>query len=83
MPKRTPPGQTLKITRAAWYREVVGDPDSPPPARLAGRQEKLLDAMDNGGPDAVRPIVESWGLVWTVGPRGGIRVDVPDPSPES
>ncbi|MGW1980730.1 hypothetical protein [Streptomyces sp. NPDC001889] len=83
MPKRNLPGKSVNITKAAWYQEVVGDPDHPVPARLVGRQQEILDAMDDGGPGALRALVESWGLVWKVGPRGGIRVDIPDPSPES
>ncbi|AZK98782.1 MULTISPECIES: hypothetical protein [Streptomyces] len=82
MPKRNPPGKTVTITKAAWYQEVVGDPDHPVPARLAGRQQQILDAMDNGGPDALRTLVESWGLVWKVGPRGGLTVDVLDAMPD-
>ncbi|MFI1532793.1 hypothetical protein [Streptomyces griseus] len=76
---RKPPGQNVKITKDAWYAEVVGDPaKGPQPERLKGRQLDLLHAMEEGGPDAIRPLVESWGLVWKVGPRGGITVDVPE-----
>ncbi|MGW1902952.1 hypothetical protein ACWCQB_37550 [Streptomyces hirsutus] len=78
MPKtRKPPGENVRITAAAWYAQVVGLPDGPIPPHFTGRQEAMLQAMEAGGPEAVRPIVESWGLVWKVGPRGGITVDVP------
>jgi hypothetical protein len=75
--RKKAPGQNVQITKEAWYAQVVGDPDEPLPADFVGRREALLNAMDQGGPDAVRPLVESWGLVWKVGPRGGITVDVP------
>ncbi|GAA3538803.1 hypothetical protein ACFFSQ_48790 [Dactylosporangium matsuzakiense] len=75
---RKPPGQNVKITAEAWYQEVVGDPDQPPPERLKGRHLALLHAMEQGGPEALRELVESWGLVWKVGPRGGLTVDVPE-----
>ncbi|MEV6536665.1 hypothetical protein AB0M86_45145 [Streptomyces sp. NPDC051639] len=75
---RQKPGSQVRITTAAWYQEVVGDPDQPLPERLDGRQQELLHAMDNGGPQAIRPLIEFWGLVWKVGPRGGLTVDVPD-----
>ncbi|GGQ41504.1 hypothetical protein GCM10010233_66370 [Streptomyces pseudogriseolus] len=75
---RKPPGQNVKITAEAWYQEVVGDPDQPPPERLKGRDLALLHAMEQGGPEALRELVESWGLVWKVGPRGGLTVDVPE-----
>lgn len=78
MPKsRKPPGENIRITTEAWYAQVVGLPDEPIPKHFEGREEAILKAMEDGGPQAVRPVVESWGLVWKVGPRGGITVDVP------
>jgi hypothetical protein len=74
---RKPPGQSVRITAEAWYAAVVGLPDDPMPPHFEGRHEAILDAMEDGGPEAVRPLIESWGLVWKVGPRGGITVDVP------
>ncbi|MEU5840143.1 hypothetical protein ABZ820_41790 [Streptomyces diacarni] len=74
---RKPPGMNVRITAEAWYAQVVGLPGEPTPPHFQGRQEALLEAMEGGGPEAVRPVVESWGLVWKVGPRGGITVDVP------
>ncbi|MCY0923199.1 hypothetical protein OS965_34545 [Streptomyces sp. H27-G5] len=75
---RKPPGQNISVTKAAWYEEIVGNPDEPPPDRLAGRDLRMLEAMEDGGPDAVRALIESWGLVWVVGPRGGLTVDLPE-----
>ncbi|MFE2533743.1 hypothetical protein [Streptomyces sp. NPDC059371] len=63
---------------AAWFQEVVGDPCQLPPERLKGRQLALLHAMENGGPETIRELIESWGLVWKVGQHGGLTVDVPD-----
>ncbi|MFD5552048.1 hypothetical protein ACFWJQ_35605 [Streptomyces goshikiensis] len=81
MPPKTrkPPGQNIKITQEAWYAEVVGDPDKgPKPREFWGRDADILTALETGGHDAVRALIESWGLVWKVGPRGGITVDLPD-----
>lgn len=75
---KNPPGQTVKISTEAWYAEVVGDPDEPMPERLVGRRAEILNAMENGGPEAIRALIESWGLVWKVGPRGGLSVELPD-----
>jgi hypothetical protein len=75
---RKKPGQQIRITTEAWYSAVVGDPEEPPPPHLSGRDQEILRAMEAGGPETVRPLVESWGLVWKVGPRGAITVDVPD-----
>jgi hypothetical protein len=74
---RKPPGQRVNITKAAWYAAVVGDPGQPLPKEFVGRRADLLAAVEQDGPEAVRPLIESWGLVWKVGPRGGITVDVP------
>ena len=74
---RKSPGENVRITAEAWYAQVAGLPDEPVPEHFQGREEALLEAMNAGGPHAVRPLVESWGLVWKVGPRGGITVDVP------
>lgn len=74
---KKPPGENVRITTEAWYAQVVGLPDEPVPDHFRGRQLAILHAMEDGGPEAVRPLVESWGLVWKVGPRGGITVDVP------
>jgi|GEM_PF-2747542 len=73
------PGENVRITTAAWYQAVVGDPDKPTPEHLVGRRGQLLAAMEDGGPDAMRELIQSWGLVWKVGPRGGLTVDVPPP----
>ncbi|MFF4542478.1 hypothetical protein [Streptomyces aureus] len=48
------------------------------PERLKGRQLALLHAMENGGPETIRELIESWGLVWKIGQHGGLTVDVPD-----
>lgn len=72
------PGERLTITTAAWYAAIAGDPDEPLPEAFVGRGEELRHALEKGGPEAARPLVESWGLVWKVGPRGGITVDVPE-----
>ncbi|TKA09090.1 hypothetical protein [Actinacidiphila oryziradicis] len=74
---RKKPGENIRVTPEAWYAEVVGDPEEAPPERLQGRRLALLKAMEAGGNDAVRELVESWGLVGKVGPRGGIRVELP------
>ncbi|MET8832037.1 hypothetical protein ABZX40_40480 [Streptomyces sp. NPDC004610] len=81
---RKPPGQNIKITKEAWYAKVVGDPDQgPKPAEFRGRDAAILTALETGGHDAVRALVESWGLVWKVGSRGGITVDVPHPATDT
>jgi hypothetical protein len=74
---RKKPGENVNITTAAWYAQVVGQPDEPTPEHLRGRNLEILHAMEAGGPDTLRPLIESWGLVWKVGARGGITVDVP------
>lgn len=64
------PGENVRITPAAWEQAVVSVP---------GRRGQLLAAMEDGGPDAIRELILSWGLAWKVGPRGGLTVDVPPP----
>ncbi|MEO3764209.1 hypothetical protein [Streptomyces sp. B8F3] len=77
---RQPPGKRVTITTAAWRQGITGDPGKPTPEDFAGRRGALLEAMETGGPEAIRPLIESWGLVWKVGPRGGLSVDIPEPS---
>lgn len=83
--RERPPAQAeseepaINITKAAWAQAIVGDPDGAMPPEFRGRRADILDALETGGPEEVRTLVESWGLVWKVGSTGRITVDIPKP----